>query len=112
MADTQQQRLDVICAGGAETTWTGRHWRPHSAAKPGGYEAWTLTGDDVRAVFRAIRINERAGKEQRYAITAALGLVGDYRGKLSHRKVDRALQLLRKAGLIRHRDGRWEVCDG
>ena len=72
-------------------------------------DQWILLGSEVRAVFKAIEVNQTP--EQRYAITAALGLVGDHRGWLSHRKVDRALQL-RKAGLIRHRDGRWECSMG
>lgn len=86
--------LDALCSRGP--------W-----GKP---DQWILLGSEVRAVFKAIEVNQTP--EQRYAITAALGLVGDHRGWLSHRKVDRALQLLRKAGLIRHRDGRWECSMG
>lgn len=88
--------LDALCSRGP--------WRPGFPNDP---TAWMLTGEEVRAVYKAIDVNRTP--EQRFAITSALGLTGDHRGRLSHRKCDRALQLLRKAGLIRHR-GIWEVC--
>lgn len=61
--------------------WTGKVY-PHGA------ETWTLTLDELRACLWAA--------PWKVAMCRALGV-----DSFSHRKADRALQLLRQAGLIR-----------
>ena len=68
--------LDTICARG-----------PWTVTTPGASSPDVLTGDDVRACYIAIR----DGGDYVRALGAVLG---------SDRRVDRALQLLRAAGLI------------
>lgn len=58
-----------------------------------------VTGDQVRELYDNIAVGTPAPW-----IRAGLGLGGD-------RTTGRALQMLRSAGLIRYRNGRWEVND-
>lgn len=60
--------------------------------------SWTLTLDEVRALLAAI--------PDRGAMLAALGVE-----RLSDRKADRALQLLRRARLIRFTNHAWTRTD-
>lgn len=59
-----------------------------------GESVWTLTIEEVAACLAAM--------PDKRAMATALGCV-----HLSSRKADRALQLLRRAGLARHRGGKW-----
>lgn len=79
--------LDAVCARGPWQGFVGR---------PGG-TPWVLTPAEVRDLYAAIRDGD-------VPLAALLGVPN-----LSHRKADRALSLLKRAGLIAFRDGRW-VC--
>lgn len=65
-----------------------------------GDELWELTGEELRAYFMAIQSN------QKYPSSVLKCIAGD-------RKVDRANQLLRKAGLIvfsgKGKDRKWRT---
>ena len=77
--------LAAVCSRGP---WHGHH----------PCDTWTLTAEEVRAVFAAV-------PEGRTAIGRALGDV------VGSRKADKALQMLRKAGLVRYnrKAQAWEV---
>lgn len=72
----KQAVLEALCTRGP---WRG--------VRPRGFD-WTLTGDEVRALYAAIAASER------YPLQAINC------GSASERKADRALRLLRQAGLI------------
>jgi hypothetical protein len=75
---------------------TGLTSGPWSGKDPYRRTTWTLTLAEVTALLRAV--------PNRPAMLAALGDVG----QLGDRKTDRALQLLRRARLIRWTGKGWE----
>lgn len=84
--------------------WKDKKWSG-DLSQP-SYPSWELTEDELRKAFEALQKNCRGTKESRHrALCVALRV-----GLLSDRKADRALQLLRKEGLIRwtSKDG-WEA---
>lgn len=70
--------LDTICGRGP--------WKNKIERDPG--DRWSLTGDEVRALYKAVG-------EGREEMLRALNV-----SDLSARKANKALQLLRRAGLI------------
>ena len=71
--------------------WFGRQWAGHTDARP-----WTLTEAELVRTWEALpRPDDQATPDDiKRAVCAVLGV-----SHMSSRKVDRALQLLRKEGL-------------